>query len=217
MAGSGSAEMTVDGGDWDSEATVRDSGGPEQVFLVLRPLRVGLGLKIGWHYTRQELFERIPTEATDARAGRLQLQAFIDDPEHAYLRPVAGGWGWPSPRDSDDPFHRSPEMLLSMGLVLTHSNWHAHAAHMSEFGHRSDDEAQGSLGGLTCAEANALRQLAQSIADQIIEGSRRYGLEIPDDEHLGLRRAALHVVSALQEDLADAAFARRSQQDELWR
>jgi hypothetical protein len=222
MSGSGSAEMTanvmaVDGSDWDSEPAVHDSGEGDQVFLVLRPLRLRLGLKIGWHYSRQELLDRIPTSAIDARAGRIQLEAFLNDPLHEYLRPVAGGWGWPSPRDAPDPFARSGELLLSMMLVLVHADWRAHSQYMAEHGHGSEDEPQGSLGGMTCAEANALRRLAESVVERTTERARLLGLEVRDDMRLALRRACLEVVQALQEDLTDSAFARRSRQDELWR
>jgi hypothetical protein len=73
-----------------------DSGHQDQWFLVRQGLKLGLGLRVGWHYTRAQLLEREPVDAPDPVTGRAMLAGFMADP--AYLLPVADNWSmWTSP------------------------------------------------------------------------------------------------------------------------
>ena len=109
-------------GEW-TEIGVPDDGTPDQWFLVRAPLRLGLGLRVGWHYTRADLYARLPVDAPDPVSGRAALDAFIADPTGAHLLPVANTWStWPSPHDAVE-YGRQPYQTLLMDLIVAHSNW----------------------------------------------------------------------------------------------
>ena len=214
---SGSAGGVGNGAQWFGDEAVPDNGTPEQWFRVLQPLRLGLGVRVGWHYTRADLYSRLPVDAPDPVTGRAALDAFVADPTHAHLLPVANTWStWPSPMDAEE-YGRQPIQTLLMGLIVAHSNWGAWAEHMTEFGCDSDDRPEADLGGLSRAEVGAMHRLAASVVSQVTTRAALAGFPICAASHDDLRREAFQAFSALQEEMSDADFARRGRQDELWR
>ena len=199
------------GGDavmWEGEVAVQDDGTPEQMFLVRRPLRLGLGLRVGWHYTRADLYSRLPVSAPDEVTGRAMLDAFVNDAAHEHLVPVNNPWAWPSPLDAEE-YGRQPAQTLLMGLIAAHSDWSAWEGHMNEFGYQSDDQAEAGLGGITRAEVGAMHVLAASVVSQIMTRAAQSGFPISAAATEDLKREAFQAIAALQEDMSDEDFARR--------
>ena len=189
--------------------------GPEVWFQVMRPLRLGLGVQVGWHYSKTQLLERlsVPGDGNDATSeldAKRTLLLYMTDPK--FLRRIHNEeWSsWPFPQAEDGPdrpavmeFGQRPEELVILMLTLSYAPLNEYADTLDEAGYDSEEVPEAGFGGLTVSEVEALRATAAAVLTDIRNRSAAAGFEPRIDHATGTQMChlLLNSVSTLKDTL----------------
>ena len=197
--------------------------GPEVWFQVMRPLRLGLGVQVGWHYSKTQLLERlsVPGDGNDATSeldAKRTLLLYMTDPK--FLRRIHNEeWSsWPFPQAEDGPdrpavmeFGQRPEELVILMLILSYAPLNEYADTLDEAGYDSEEVPEACYGGLRRSEVDAQRSTVNMLLSDIRKLSARAGFEprINDATETQMRHLLFNSVSTLMETLDDKQWNER--------